>query len=177
MDKNENQEKENFLDTLQNNFTFSTSNINKISEIKTKQEDNDINCENEDEGNNENEENLFSDISSKNSKKPSSRSHSRSPVTDTKRKRNRSRSKSRSPRIKRLKFEDDKEDSGNFVMKNGCCRECMRAFSKSGKSCLCQVPKFERKYTLPDNGCNFCGCNGKLIIIFCKSLFIKCIEI
>jgi hypothetical protein len=28
-----------------------------------------------------------------------------------------------------------------FVMKNGCCMECMKAFSKSGKSCLCQVPK------------------------------------
>jgi hypothetical protein len=37
----------------------------------------------------------------------------------------------------------------------------MRAFSKTGKSCLCQVPKFERKYTLPDKGCNFCGCKGK----------------
>lgn len=24
-----------------------------------------------------------------------------------------------------------------FIMKNGCCRECMKAFSKTGKSCLC----------------------------------------
>lgn len=53
-------------------------------------------------------------------------------------------------------------------MKNGCCRDCMRAFSKTGKSCLCQVPKFERKYTLPDNGCNFCGCHGNLFKIFIK---------
>lgn len=28
-----------------------------------------------------------------------------------------------------------------FDPKNGCCRKCMKAFSKSGKSCLCQVPK------------------------------------
>ena len=45
-------------------------------------------------------------------------------------------------------------------MKNGCCKECMRAFSKNGKSCLCQVPKSERKNTLPEKGCNFCGCHG-----------------
>jgi len=45
-------------------------------------------------------------------------------------------------------------------MKNGCCRECMRAFSKSGKSCLCQVPKMERNYTLPEKGCHFCECHG-----------------
>ena len=36
----------------------------------------------------------------------------------------------------------------------------MRAFSKSGKSCLCQVPKHERKYTLPEKGCHYCGCYG-----------------
>jgi hypothetical protein len=45
-------------------------------------------------------------------------------------------------------------------MKNGCCKDCMRAFSKTGKSCLCQVPKSERKYTLSEKGCNFCGCHG-----------------
>jgi len=28
-----------------------------------------------------------------------------------------------------------------FVIKNGCCRECMKAFSKQGKACLCQVPR------------------------------------
>ena len=50
--------------------------------------------------------------------------------------------------------------SSNFIMKNGCCKECMRAFSKNGKSCLCQVPKSERKNTLPEKGCNFCGCHG-----------------
>ena len=60
-------------------------------------------------------------------------------------------------------YEDDKKDYSekkNFVMKNGCCRDCMRAFSKTGKSCLCQVPKLERKYTLPDKGCHFCKCHG-----------------
>ncbi len=54
----------------------------------------------------------------------------------------------------------EENDDKRFIMKNGCCRECMRAFSKTGKSCLCQVPKFERKYTLSDKGCNFCGCHG-----------------
>ena len=45
-------------------------------------------------------------------------------------------------------------------MKNGCCRDCMKAFSKSGKSCLCQVPKQQRRAFLPLNGCKFCGCTG-----------------
>jgi hypothetical protein len=45
-------------------------------------------------------------------------------------------------------------------MKNGCCRDCMKAFSKTGKSCLCQVPQRERKFHLSENGCNFCGCKG-----------------
>lgn len=51
-------------------------------------------------------------------------------------------------------------DRKAFVMKNGCCRDCMRAFSKSGKSCLCQVPRIERKYQLPEKGCHFCKCRG-----------------
>lgn len=47
-----------------------------------------------------------------------------------------------------------------FIMKNGCCRSCMKAFSKNGKSCLCQVPRRERKFFLPETGCNYCGCHG-----------------
>jgi len=47
-----------------------------------------------------------------------------------------------------------------LIMKNGCCRECMKAFSKTGKSCLCQVPRMQRRATLPINGCKFCGCKG-----------------
>ena len=57
----------------------------------------------------------------------------------------------------------NKEMSSNankLIMKNGCCRECMKAFSKSGKSCLCQVPRMQRRATLPANGCKFCGCKG-----------------
>jgi hypothetical protein len=75
----------------------------------------------------------------------------------------RSRSRSREDKQDRNEFRSkDKRDRDDmeFIIKNGCCRECMRAFSKTGKSCLCQVPKFERKYTLPDKGCNFCGCKG-----------------
>ena len=69
----------------------------------------------------------------------------------------------RSRRSGKDDYEDDKKnysEKKNFVMKNGCCRDCMRAFSKTGKSCLCQVPKLERKYTLPDKGCHFCKCHG-----------------
>ena len=36
----------------------------------------------------------------------------------------------------------------------------MKAFSKNGKSCLCQVPRRERKFFLPETGCNYCGCHG-----------------
>ena len=72
--------------------------------------------------------------------------------------RERSRSNSDNQKYSRMKPEQSEDRS--FVIKNGCCKDCMRAFSKSGKSCLCQVPKFERKYTLPEKGCNFCGCRG-----------------
>jgi hypothetical protein len=36
----------------------------------------------------------------------------------------------------------------------------MKAFSKSGKSCLCQVPKEVRKTALPEEGCKICFCTG-----------------
>jgi hypothetical protein len=45
-------------------------------------------------------------------------------------------------------------------MKNGCCKDCMKSFSKSGKSCICQVPKAQRRTSLSSNGCKFCGCHG-----------------
>jgi hypothetical protein len=75
-------------------------------------------------------------------------------------------SRSRSPRSShKEKYEKRNEtEEKKFVMKNGCCRDCMRAFSKTGKSCLCQVPKFERKYTLSEKGCNYCCCHGMLNI-------------
>ena len=68
-------------------------------------------------------------------------------------------------------FEDNQNSAANatnnqnnnnstFIMKNGCCRNCMKAFSKNGKSCLCQVPRRERKFILPETGCNYCGCHG-----------------
>ena len=74
---------------------------------------------------------------------------------------NKYRSRSRSRDYAEKGDHRSKREEMEFIIKNGCCRECMRAFSKTGKSCLCQVPKFERKYTLPDKGCNFCGCKGK----------------
>ena len=36
----------------------------------------------------------------------------------------------------------------------------MKAFSKTGKSCLCQVPKEVRKTRLPVDGCKICSCTG-----------------
>jgi hypothetical protein len=37
----------------------------------------------------------------------------------------------------------------------------MKAFSKSNKACLCQVPQNVRKAKLPGSGCKLCGCLGK----------------
>jgi len=73
-----------------------------------------------------------------------------------------------SSRVSMEKYKRDDSEDKSFIMKNGCCRECMRAFSKTGKSCLCQVPKFERKYILSEKGCNFCGCHGMI----CKLNFL-----
>eukprot|EP01017_Pseudomicrothorax_dubius_P047179 TRINITY_DN8429_c0_g1_i2.p1 TRINITY_DN8429_c0_g1~~TRINITY_DN8429_c0_g1_i2.p1 ORF type:complete len:379 (-),score=48.09 TRINITY_DN8429_c0_g1_i2:129-1265(-) len=64
--------------------------------------------------------------------------------------------------------EDVRSDSGSLSQGggrherrfNGCCRRCIKAFSKSGRACLCQVPKAVRKVRLPDSGCKFCGCHG-----------------
>jgi len=36
----------------------------------------------------------------------------------------------------------------------------MKAFSKLGKACLCQVPKAQRRTQLPIHGCKYCGCGG-----------------
>lgn len=36
----------------------------------------------------------------------------------------------------------------------------MKAFSKSNKSCLCQVPEEVRNTKLPSSGCKICGCFG-----------------
>lgn len=36
-----------------------------------------------------------------------------------------------------LSYDGDNLKLTKFIMKNGCCRECMKAFSKTGKSCLC----------------------------------------
>lgn len=99
----------------------------------------------------ENKENIFSDASSQ-SKSPSIIKSPRSDHSNNSR-RNRSRSLSR-------RSSKEREEERKFIMKNGCCKDCMRAFSSTGKSCLCQVPKYERKYTLSEKGCNFCGCHG-----------------
>lgn len=111
-------------------------------------------------------ESLFSDLSSNKNKNRNdsfekSRSRSISPDKQVRIKENFSEKSNISTNINNI-FEESKEDNKdkNFVIKNGCCRDCMKAFSKSGKSCLCQVPKHERKYTLADKGCNFCGCKG-----------------
>jgi hypothetical protein len=36
----------------------------------------------------------------------------------------------------------------------------MKAFSKSNKSCICQVPEDVRKTKLSSAGCKICGCVG-----------------
>ena len=50
--------------------------------------------------------------------------------------------------------------ANKFVIKNGCCRECMKAFNVQNKACLCQVPRAQRRTTLPNHGCKYCGCHG-----------------
>ncbi|CAD8132083.1 unnamed protein product [Paramecium octaurelia] len=55
------------------------------------------------------------------------------------------------------------DESSEFNTVNGCCKKCMKAFSKKGKeakSCLCQVPRAVRKKPLPAHGCQYCGCHG-----------------
>ncbi|CAK84889.1 unnamed protein product (macronuclear) [Paramecium tetraurelia] len=55
------------------------------------------------------------------------------------------------------------DESSEFKTVNGCCKKCMKAFSKMGKeakSCLCQVPRAVRKKPLPAHGCQYCGCHG-----------------
>ncbi|TNV76314.1 hypothetical protein FGO68_gene16124 [Halteria grandinella] len=47
-----------------------------------------------------------------------------------------------------------------FIVKNGCCKDCMKAFSRNGKSCLCQVPRLQRRSSLPPHGCKYCSCHG-----------------
>ena len=104
---------------------------------------------------NQQRDNIFSDGSSSKSKSPSVISKSRSPSNSS--------SKSdykNSPKRHRSRSPSERSHSKELRMKNGCCKECMRAFSKTGKSCLCQVPKNERKYSLPEKGCNYCGCHG-----------------
>ena len=36
----------------------------------------------------------------------------------------------------------------------------MKAFSKQGKACLCQVPRSQRRTQLPSHGCKYCSCHG-----------------
>mmetsp|Transcript_463 Transcript_463/g.431 ORF Transcript_463/g.431 Transcript_463/m.431 type:complete len:183 (+) Transcript_463:128-676(+) len=45
-------------------------------------------------------------------------------------------------------------------LRNGCCKECMKAFSSTGKACLCQVPSKVRRRKIPDEGCIICKCHG-----------------
>jgi len=63
-------------------------------------------------------------------------------------------------RHERKKHEDGLEKTDNEEMRNGCCKECMKAFSSKGKACICQVPSSVRRRKLPDGGCLFCGCDG-----------------
>ncbi len=64
------------------------------------------------------------------------------------------------PKMKRDFDRGSASNEERFDPKNGCCRKCMKAFSKTGKSCLCQVPKEVRKTKLPLEGCKICGCTG-----------------
>eukprot|EP01112_Ceratiomyxa_fruticulosa_P020903 TRINITY_DN7246_c0_g1_i1.p1 TRINITY_DN7246_c0_g1~~TRINITY_DN7246_c0_g1_i1.p1 ORF type:complete len:345 (-),score=23.56 TRINITY_DN7246_c0_g1_i1:555-1589(-) len=49
---------------------------------------------------------------------------------------------------------------GEEPLKNGCCKNCMKAFNDSKRACLCQVPINVRIGVLPETGCRLCGCFG-----------------
>ncbi|GAM24155.1 hypothetical protein SAMD00019534_073300 [Acytostelium subglobosum LB1] len=53
-----------------------------------------------------------------------------------------------------------KKEEEDAQLKNGCCKPCMKAFSETGKSCLCQVPSSVRMGVLPEGGCKLCRCKG-----------------
>jgi len=63
-------------------------------------------------------------------------------------------------RQEKKKDNENKEKEDLEEMRNGCCKECMKAFSSKGKACICQVPASVRRRKLPDGGCLFCGCAG-----------------
>ncbi|KRX01919.1 hypothetical protein PPERSA_05758 [Pseudocohnilembus persalinus] len=54
----------------------------------------------------------------------------------------------------RIKKEEQEE------LRNGCCKACLKAFSETGKSCMCNVPNKDRRQQLPKDGCKKCGCHG-----------------
>ena len=164
----------NKINTL-NNITYNNENNNNLNNNF----DNKLLNINNNFNNNTNEDNISRSMSSHHS------SHSSNNRSFASKSRSRSRSNNNSNRNENLqnydnfnernvknfgnKFKDynnNRRDrnkninNNNFIMKNGCCRDCMKAFSKNGKSCLCQVPRKERKFHLPENGCNYCGCKG-----------------
>jgi hypothetical protein len=49
----------------------------------------------------------------------------------------------------------EKKGNDQTPLKNGCCRACMRAWSKSGRACPCQVPASVRRFPLPPEGCKY----------------------
>ena len=187
-DKNNERNKE---DYIPNEIEKDDANINSPNNTINK---NRINYNNYDNNffNNENEENISKSMSShqsslsrSNKSRSRSRSHSNNNSFQRNMEQNYDNFNDREIRNSKKygnKFEnlnnnrrgrknmEDINNSNNFIMKNGCCRDCMKAFSKNGKSCLCQVPRKERKYHLPENGCNYCGCKG------CNPIDVRYIE-
>ena len=169
-------------------------NLDSLNSINNKYNNNNNNYnfnDNKFSNNNENEENISKSMSSfhsshSNSNKSRSRSRSRSLNKSQNRnlEQNYDNFNAREARNTKKygnKFQDynnnrrerkniNKINNTDFIMKNGCCRDCMKAFSKNGKSCLCQVPRKERKFHLPENGCNYCGCKG------CNPIDVKYFE-
>ena len=160
-----------------------------IIDINDSGEKNSPKDENSD-NNNENNNLGMNNINEKNGNEEQNVSRSMSSKSNISRSRSRSQSEKNSRNSDQNKnFDNQNQDKGNknngnkfknfknrrqrntnsnnqsnnstpFIMKNGCCRSCMKAFSKNGKSCLCQVPRRERKFILPETGCNYCGCHG-----------------
>ena len=49
----------------------------------------------------------------------------------------------------------------NFYLQDQqCCRKCKANDKANHKTCVCVVPKSQRKLTLSKDGCKTCGCFG-----------------
>jgi hypothetical protein len=74
------------------------------------------------------------------------------------------RSRSREKELKHDKHEtyaagenDDGDTDKKFLF---CCQKCKNSDKAGGKTCVCVVPRSQRRVKLCTEGCRTCGCRG-----------------